>query len=62
MQEIFKRFVQTNLDNLKSSPKFGKDEVVSKNLNNLRKLLKERRFLYFTKKAQLRLFLIQNII
>ena len=51
MQEIFKRFVQTNLDNLKSSPKFGKDEVVSKNLNNLRKLLKERRFLYFTKKG-----------
>ena len=58
MQAILKRVFEKKLNNLKSSPKFGKDEVVSKstnnfskNLNNLRVLLKERRFLYFTKKG-----------
>ncbi len=58
MQAILKRVIEKKLNNLKSSPKFGKDEVVSKstnnfskNLNNLRVLLKERRFLYFTKKG-----------
>ena len=58
MQAILKRVFEKKLNNLKSSPKFGKDEVVSKstnnfskNLNNLRVLLKERRFLYFSKKG-----------
>ena len=41
--------------NLKSSERFGETSVFSKNLsvfsNNLRLLLKERRFLYFTKKG-----------
>ena len=45
-------------NNFKSSPKFGRDEVVKKKLTNFQKnfeilktLLKERRFLYFTKKG-----------
>ncbi len=58
MQAILKKVIEKKLNNFKSSPKFGKDEVVSKttnnfskNLNNLKVLLKERRFLYFTKKG-----------
>jgi murein DD-endopeptidase MepM/ murein hydrolase activator NlpD len=52
MEELFKKFF---LNNVKSSPRFGENSVFTKNLsvfsNNLRLLLKERRFLYFTKKG-----------
>ena len=55
MSTLFKNFFDNNF---KSSPKFGRDEVVKKKLSNLEKnfeilktLLKERRFLYFTKKG-----------
>ena len=60
MDKFFKRISFNNiksgvLSNLKSSQRFGETSVFSKNLsvfsNNLRLLLKERRFLYFTKKG-----------
>jgi len=55
MSTLLKNFFDNNF---KSSPKFGRDEVVKKKLSNFEKnfeilktLLKERRFLYFTKKG-----------
>lgn len=55
MPTLLKNFFDNNF---KSSPKFGRDEVVKKKLSNFEKnfeilktLLKERRFLYFTKKG-----------
>ncbi len=51
----FKGLKSSVTKNLKSSERFGETSVFSKNLsvfsNNLRLLLKERRFLYFTKKG-----------
>ena len=60
MDNLLKRFSLSNLKsaifrNLKSSTRFGETSTFSKNLNafsnNLRLLLKERRFLYFTKRG-----------
>ncbi len=60
MDKLLKRFSLSNLrsaifSNLKSSTRFGETSIFSKNLsafsNNLRLLLKERRFLYFTKRG-----------
>ncbi len=60
MEKYLKRISFTSvkskiLGNLKSSTRFGETSVFSKNLsvfsNNIRLLLKERRFLYFTKKG-----------
>ncbi len=60
MENHFKRSTYDNikssfLRNLKSSQRFGETSVFSKNLSvfskNLKHLLKERRFLYFTKRG-----------
>ena len=60
MNNFVKRFSFINLKssifrNLKSSTRFGETSIFSKNLNafsnNLALLLKERRFLYFTKRG-----------
>ncbi len=61
MQDYIKRFFS---ENLKSSPKFGEGKNSTKNLNkilssknlillskNIREILRERRFLYFTRKG-----------
>tara|TARA_B100000287_G_C20649740_1_gene786431 strand:- start:954 stop:2285 length:1332 start_codon:yes stop_codon:yes gene_type:complete len=45
MQDLIRRFIDRNF---KSSPKFGRIAVSS---NNIREILRERRFLYFTKKG-----------
>ena len=60
MEKLLQKFSLSDLKssvkkNLKSSQRFGETSVFSKNLsvfsNNIRLLLKERRFLYFTKRG-----------
>lgn len=52
LKDLVNRFI---LSNIKSSTRFGESSVITKNFNvlsnNLGTLLKERRFLYFTKKG-----------
>ena len=52
LKDLVNRFI---LSNIKSSTRFGESSVITKNINvlsnNLGTLLKERRFLYFTKKG-----------
>ena len=60
MEKLFKKFSVNGLKssiscNFKSSTRFGETSIFSKNLSvaskNRRLILKERRFLYFTKKG-----------
>ena len=52
LKDLVNRFI---LSNIKSSTRFGESSVITKNFNvlsnNLGTLLKERRFLYFTKRG-----------
>jgi len=59
LNDFFKKVLSRNI---KSSTRFGESSVFSKNINavysNVGILLKERRFLYFTKKGPIEVVLI----